>query len=304
MRLVIGTRGSPLALGQAEQVAGLLRKKHPALEIEIRVVQTSADAQLAAPLSSLPRGVFAKELETALLRGEIDAAVHSFKDLPTELDAGLSIAAITLREDARDVLVAPGYASLEALPQGARLGTSSPRRTAQLRAYRRDLNVEPVRGNVGTRIGKAGDGGLDGVVLAAAGVHRLGLRAAISAYLDPDVCTPEAGQGALAVEIRAADARTQEFVAVADDESTRAAVTAEVAVLRALGGGCKVPIGSYAERHGTRLLLRGVVADVAGAEVLRAQMEGEASAPVALGAALAERLRTMGAMRLLEPERL
>ena len=148
MRLVLGTRGSPLALRQTEQVAGLLRKRRPALEIEIRVVQTSGDVQIAAPLASLPRGVFAKELEQALLRGEIDAAVHSFKDLPTELDVGLAIAAITQREDARDVLVAPGYASLAALPQGGRLGTSSPRRTAQLRAYRRDLVVEAVRGGL------------------------------------------------------------------------------------------------------------------------------------------------------------
>ncbi|MBM4405432.1 MAG: hydroxymethylbilane synthase [Chloroflexi bacterium] len=302
-RITIGTRGSPLALTQTKGVIALLRKRFPKVSFIIKEIRTQGDVKADAPLESLPRGLFAKELEQALERGEIDLAVHSFKDLPTQLAPGFAIAAITKREDPRDVLVSPSYASLQALPKGARLGTSSPRRAAQMRAWRPDLAVLPIRGNVGTRIAKAGGPGFDGVVLAAAGVHRLGMHRHIREYIAPSICIPEPGQGALALEVRAGDGATAKIAAAARDRAATAAVTAEVAVLRALGGGCKTPIAAYAERKGAKLYLRAMVSDTAGRRVLRATASGTDNHPERLGTRLANRLLAMGAADVLAGEK-
>jgi hydroxymethylbilane synthase len=285
---------------QTKAVIALLRKRFPRAIFVIKVIRTEGDIKAQAPLDSLPRGLFAKELEVALERGEIDMAVHSFKDLPTELAPGFAIAAITKREDPRDVLVSPRYASLKELPKGVRLGTSSPRRTAQMRAWRSDLKIVPIRGNVGTRIAKAGGPDFDGVVLAAAGVHRLGMRRHVREYIDPSICLPEPGQGALAIEVRAGDTAAAKIAAGADDKAARRAVTAEVAVLRALGGGCKTPIAAFAEQRGKKLHLRAVVSDVAGKRVLRAQTTGGLDTPERLGKRLAKGLLAMGAANLLK----
>ena len=299
MRIIVGTRGSPLATTQTGLIVDLLRRHLPEVEFVVQEIRTQGDIAAEAPLSSLPRGIFAKELEVALSRGEIDLAVHSFKDLQTDLPEGMAIAAITQREDPRDVLIAPGHASFTALPQAARVGTSSPRRTAQLRAARPDLIYEPIRGNVGTRIDKAKSDGLDAVVLAAAGVHRLGLSHEITEYLAPELCTPEAGQGALAVEVRADDERSRQVAQAADHAETRIAVTAEVETLKKLGGGCKVPIATYAEVHGDEILLRGMVGELAGPRILRAHVTGPASHPMEVGRRLAQALVDQGARELL-----
>ncbi len=299
MRLVVGTRGSPLAVLQTRWAVARLQQRFPRAEFVLKEITTQGDRRPDAPLQSMPRGLFAKELETALERGEIDMAVHSFKDLPATLAPGFSIAAITAREDPRDVLVSPRHKTLEALPRGARLGTSSPRRAAQLKALRPDLAIVPVRGNVGTRVAKAEGAGLDGVVLAAAGLRRLGLEGRITQYLDPEVCIPEAGQGALAIETRAGDERAQEIARAAEDAASRAAVTAEVEVVRALGGGCTVPIAAHAELRDGWLRLRALVADAEGRRVVRAAGEGPASDPAALGRRTAQRLLELGARELL-----
>ena len=302
MRVVVGTRGSPLALTQTEESLRLLRRRHPDLEFVIKEVRTQGDIAGEAPLANMPRGLFAEELESALERGEIDMAVHSFKDLPTDLAPGFAIAAIGRREDPRDVLVTPDRKTLAQLPTGARLGTSSPRRLAQLKAYRPDLEVLPIRGNVGTRIKKAHGPDFDGVVVAAAGVRRLGIEEQVSEHISPDICLPAVGQGALAIEIRAGDHRMLEVAAAAEHPETRTAVTAEMGVLQRLGGGCKVPIAAYAELRGEEILLKGMVASATGERLLKAELSGSASQPAETGFRLAQRLLEMGAGALLEEE--
>ena len=302
MRVVVGTRGSPLALTQTEESLRLLRRRHPDLEFVVKEVRTQGDIAGEAPLANMPRGLFAEELESALERGEIDMAVHSFKDLPTDLAPGFAIAAIGRREDPRDVLVTPDRKTLAQLPKGARLGTSSPRRLAQLKAYRPDLEVLPIRGNVGTRIKKAHGPDFDGVVVAAAGVRRLGLEEQVSEHISPDICLPAVGQGALAIEIRAGDHRMLEVAAAAEHPETRTAVTAEMGVLQRLGGGCKVPIAAYAELRGEEILLKGMVASATGERLLKAQLSGSASQPAETGFRLAQQLLEMGAGALLEGE--
>ncbi len=303
MRLVVGTRGSPLALWQTEHVTALLRARHPGIEIVARRIRTEGDVDRASPLGLLPRGLFVKALETALANREIDFAVHSFKDLPADVDTSFAVVAITAREDPRDVLVAPGYDSLAALPAGSRLGTGSPRRTAQMKASRPDLTMVPVRGNVGTRIEKAHGTDLDGVIVAAAGVHRLGLQPNITEYLDPEVFVPEAGQGSLAVESRADDARTREVVAVVDDPAARAEVTAEVVAVRALGGGCVSPFATHARVDGDRLHLRGMLVTPDGARAVRASVSGSSSEPEEVARLLVQRLHEAGAEDILNAER-
>ena len=302
MRLVVGTRASPLALWQTEHVTALLRARHPGIDIETRRIRTEGDIAADAPLGTLPRGLFARALEAALTSGEIDFAVHSFKDLVAEVDPSFAVAAITEREDPRDVLVAPGYDSLAGLPAGSRLGTGSPRRTAQVKAHRPELTVVPVRGNVGTRIEKAHGPDLAGVIVAAAGVHRLALQAHVTEYLDPEVFVPEAGQGSLALETRADDVRAREVVAVADDPRARAEVTAEVAAVRALGGGCASPFATHARVDDGRLHLRGMLATPDGARVVRASASGSSSEPEAVARELIARLYEAGAEEVLTAE--
>ena len=308
MRLTIGTRGSPLALTQTNLVLNILRERHPSVEFVVKVVHTTGDLAPNTPLRQLPRGLFAKELEFALAAGEIDLAVHSFKDLPTEIAPEFSIAATGKREDPRDVLVTPDRRTLAQLAPKSRLGTSSPRRFAQVRAFRPDIEVLPVRGNVGTRIRKAQQGELDGVVLAAAGMVRLGLQGQIAEYLDPALCLPAVGQGVLAVEVRAGDLGTAGIVQAVDHPETHVAVAAELAVLRRLGGGCRTPIAAYAvieaERggEGGEIHIMGMVASYDGVRMVKTSLRATANRPEAAGELLAQRLLEMGAGPLLQED--
>jgi hydroxymethylbilane synthase len=335
--VVVGTRGSALAMWQTEAVIHLLRAHHPAARFAIQTIKTQGDKTqaLAIPIGQLgDKGIFVAELERALSAGRldiaveplndhllvererqverdsqaIDAAVHSLKDLPGQLSAGLTLAAITERADARDVLVSRHGCALAQLPQGARVATSSLRRRAQLLHQRPDLQIVEVRGNVDTRLRKAlSPDGPDAIILATAGLERLGLSEYITEYLSLDVMLPAAGQGALAVEVRAADERLVRLVAAADHAPTRLAVTAERALLDALGGGCQVPIGVYAsvegEAENEHLRLRAMVASPDGAHLLRREARGALAAPEELCCAVAEALLAAGAGEILAGSR-
>ena len=304
MKLIIGTRGSKLALAQTNWVADALRAAHPGLAIETRVIGTRGDASQAAnvPLSSFgEKGIFAKELETALLAGEIDLAVHSMKDLEHTLPDGLVIAAVPPREDPRDALVG---STLDALPLGARVGTGSVRRRALLLSRRPDLTLLEIRGNIDTRLRKWREGQYDAICLAVAGLNRLSLQENIAEILDPDWFTPDPGQGALAIETRQGDRRVRDWLLPLDDAVSSANVTAERAFLRAIGGGCKTPIGALAMGYGWETNTKGMVASPDGKQILRYETWGET--PTASdwtseehGQALAEGLWKQGAERLL-----
>ena len=276
-----------------------LRQAHPGRFFDVATLRTKGDRSPTASLVGMGRGVFVKELEEALLRGDINVAVHSLKDLPTELPPGLIIGAVLERGDPRDVLVNRWGCSLADLPPGARIGTSSPRRAALMRAERPDVQVLPIRGNVDTRLRKAVGEEYDGVVLAAAGLARLGLWEKVSQFLDPHRFVPAPGQGALAVEVRQDDGETAALVGGLEDGPTRAAVEAERAFLRALGGGCQVPVGAYAQVRGEWLEVCGLLATEDGATLYRASVKGEARAPNMVGQALYEELVRQGAGRLL-----
>jgi hydroxymethylbilane synthase len=292
--MVIGSRGSQLALWQARWVQARLAEL--GLESRIQIIKTTGDKVLSVPLSSVGgKGLFTKEIEDALLAREVDLAVHSLKDLPTEIPAGLQITAIPQREDARDVMVGR---RLSELREGARVGTSSLRRSAQLRRLRPYCQVESVRGNVDTRLRKLDEGQYESIVLAAAGLARLGLSDRIAEVLEPEVMCPAVGQGALAVETRTGENACQAL----DHADTRAAVTAERAVLSALGGGCLTPIGAHARIQGEQLRLMAIVLSADGAQSVRDQMEGLASDARRIGRELGEKLLKEGAARLLERE--
>src|SRR3989442_9767467 len=250
---VIGTRASRLALRQTEPVLQPIRDAPPEVRFAVRTIRTVADRNPDRPLDRLPDvGFFVKELEVALLAAEIDAVVHSMKDLPSAATPGLAIAAVAEREDARDVIVSRDHLTLEALPLGARLGTSSPRRAAFLRVYRPDLEIVPIRGNVETRIGKVDAGDVDAVCLAGAGLCRLGLESRITQWLPLDILPPAPGQGALGVQVRTRDRRAARIAAAADHAPTRHAVAAERAVLTRLAGGCHLPVAAFAPGGGTQ----------------------------------------------------
>jgi len=298
--LILGTRGSKLALAQTTYVADTLRAAHPGLEIEIRIIQTRGDASQAAniPLASFgEKGIFAKELETALLVGEIDFAVHSMKDLEHTLPDGLVIAAVPPREDPRDALVG---STLNALPRGARVGTGSVRRRALLLSRRPDLQLLEIRGNIDTRLRKWREGQYDAICLAVAGLNRLGLQENITEILDPDWFTPDPGQGALAIEARLADRYVRDYLLPLEDAVSRANVEAERAFLRAIGGGCKNPLGALAS-GGLSFTPRieGMVASPDGATILRDAEDDYRLSPEVRGVRLAESLRAQGADRLL-----
>ena len=295
----VGTRTSPLAMRQTQAVIDLLSARHPAVRWDVVGITTKGDVQRTASLASLGRGVFVKEIEAALLGGEIDLAVHSLKDLPTEPTPGLAVAAYSLRDDPRDALVSRHGLPLERLPLGARVGTSSVRRAAQVLAARQDVVVRPLRGNVDTRLRKALTDEYDAVIVAAAGVLRLGMGDRITQYLPPEVCLPEAGQGALAAQVRADDVATSRLAAVIDDAPTRRAVTAERAAVTALGGGCTVPIAALALVKGTELELQGLVASADGKRLVRAKVVGRADAAEQAGKELALKLLGMGANEIL-----
>ncbi len=294
--LVVGTRGSALARWQTDYVIAALRRLVPSLQIETRIIKTLGDQDQVRPLGELGgTGVFTKAIEDALLAGEIDLAVHSLKDLPTETATGLTLAAIMERQDPRDVLVSRDGTRLLELPSGAKVGTSSARRTAQIRAIRPDLEIIPLRGNVDTRLRKAKTREYDAIVLAAAGLIRLGREAEIAEYLPLDRVLPDPGQGALALEVRADDTARQSLVAQLDHAPTRAAVTAERAYLRALGGGCRMPIGAYAENRESELRLYGVVASLDGSKMVRGARTGTPGDAEDVGRQLAARLLAQGA---------
>jgi hydroxymethylbilane synthase len=295
--LRIGSRGSQLALWQANHISHLLQQRGHTVSID--VIKTTGDKIADVTLAKVgTKGMFTKEIEEALAEGRVDLAVHSLKDLPTELPSGFVIAAIPEREDARDAFFSVHYSRLEELPSGARVGTSSLRRQAQLHAVRADLNIVPLRGNVDTRLRKLESGEFAAIILAAAGVTRLGVAKAIREYFDLDQMCPAAGQGALAIEARSHDSQTIEAVKFLDHPQTRAAVECERAALNALGGGCQVPIGAYAEVNGRELLLRAVVASPDGKQVIRDRRSG--SDPRKLGMEAGLELLTRGARQILE----
>jgi hydroxymethylbilane synthase len=272
-KLRIGSRGSQLALWQANHVANLLRAQGHTVEIE--VIKTTGDKITSVALAKVgTKGMFTKEIEEALHEKRVDLAVHSLKDVPTELEQEFELAAIMKREDPRDAFISVKFSSLEELPQGAKVGTSSLRRQCQLKAVRPDLEVFPLRGNVDTRLRKLESGEYDAIILAAAGVLRLGLETHVRSRISADVMCPAVGQGALAVEIRRGDQQTKTLLAFLNDADTHAAIDCERALLGSMGGGCQVPIGAYAEKRGDHLFLRAMVGRPDGSEILREQAEG------------------------------
>ena len=275
----VGTRGSRLALRQTEEVLDQLRAIVPQLEFDVVTIKTGGDAAANVPLAELGLGIFVKELERALLDGEIDMAVHSLKDLPTQLPDGLIIGAVCKRQDPRDVLVNRWGWPLDQLPSGARIGTGSPRREAQLKAIRQDLEVLPLRGNVDTRLDKANGAAYDGVIIAAAGVIRMGRDAEIAQLLPADDFVPAPGQGALAVEVRSTDDEVIALVSQVQHSPTRKAVTAERAFLEVLGGGCEVPVGAYARIDGDTMVMSVFLASRDGTNIFKSKTMGSASNP-------------------------
>ena len=302
-RLTIATRESALALWQAEHVRAQLTSRHRGTSVELLGVTTQGDRILDRPLASIGgKGLFIKELESALRDGRADLAVHSLKDVPMDMPDGFALAAICAREDPRDAFVSTRYESLAALPDDAVVGTSSLRREAQLRERRPSLRIESLRGNVHTRLAKLDDGRYDAIILAAAGLKRLGLSTRIRALLDPDVSLPAPGQGALAIECRSDRSDVLHAVAPLADVGTTLATTAERAFSRALGGSCHTPLAAFAQWEEGRLWLRGLVASPSGREVLRGETEGaadDAADARALGSALADDFLRRGAHRIV-----
>ncbi|MBX6395004.1 MAG: hydroxymethylbilane synthase [Alicyclobacillaceae bacterium] len=294
----IGTRKSALAVTQTQWVIDRWREATGNLSAEMVTLTTRGDKILDVALSKVGgKGLFVKEIEQALLEGLIDAAVHSMKDLPADRTAGLVVGAVPKREDPRDAVITRDGRSFDDLPEGAVVGTSSLRRVAQLIRYRPDLRFVPLRGNVDTRLRKLEAGDVDAVVLAAAGLIRLGLRERITEYLDPDICLPAVGQGALAVQCREEDAEAREALAVLHDPETAKAVEAERTCLAALDGGCQVPVGAWAEVKEGQVRMAAMVARPDGGELLRVVIQGED--PVAVGKKAAEDLLRLGADRIL-----
>lgn len=299
-RLRIGTRGSSLALWQAEWVKSQLLGGQQELIVELVVIKTTGDKILDVPLAMVGgKGLFVKEIEEALLDGRADLAVHSVKDMPAVLPEGLHLAAMPPREDPRDALISKNGAGLDKLPHGARVGTSSLRRAAQLLHLRPDLRIETLRGNVDTRLRKLESEGLDAIVLAAAGLKRMELSQVISEYLEPERILPAVGQGALGIETRIGDVSTNEIVASLIHQQTVTTVRAERAFLKRLEGGCQVPIGGYATMEGETLILTGMVADLQGVRLIRKEMRGDARQPEVVGESLAEVVLESGGREIL-----
>lgn len=299
----IGTRGSKLALGQTEQVVTELKRAYPEWEISLIRIRTKGDIFNDASFLQIGgKGLFVKEIEEALLSGEIDLAVHSMKDLPTELPPGLCLAAITPREDPRDCLLSREGLTLRELPSGALMGTSSLRRQAQLQYFRPDLRIKPLRGNLDTRIRKLTAEGLDAIILAAAGLHRLGMEDLITEYISPEICLPAAGQGCLGVEAREEDEEMRGALQILHHQESAFSILAERAFLRGLGGGCQIPIGALGQvegewsacaLHADRLHLSGMICDPGGRRLIREDLTGPAQEAEKLGEELAARLRPL-----------
>jgi hydroxymethylbilane synthase len=300
-KLNLGTRGSKLALWQSRRVAEELKRVLPALEIDIKTIKTQGDKILNVALSRIgDKGLFTKEIENELLAGHIDLAVHSMKDLPGEMDPALTIGAVLRREDPRDVLLSHKGYRFDELPQGAILGTSSLRRIAQIKARRPDLEMLALRGNVETRIKKMQEQDLDGIVLAWAGVARLGLTALITDFLPEDLVLPAVGQGAIAVQIRADDRETRTALNLINDKAAHSEVGAERSFLRKLQGGCQVPIGSRAVVKGSQIHIRGLIASLDGTRLYCQEISGPVEQGEELAVELAEDLLAQGAGAILD----
>ncbi len=300
-RLRIATRKSQLALWQAEHVAALLRDAHPGLGVELLPLSTKGDRIQDRSLAAIGgKGLFIKELETAMEHGRAEMAVHSMKDMPADLPDGFSIACVLPRVDARDALLAATAESLTDLPRGARVGTSSLRRQAQLLAVRPDLRIEALRGNVDSRLRRLDGGELDAIILACAGLVRLGWESRIAARLEPAMCLPAVAQGIIGIECRTADTGTYSLLAKLDHIATRTVMDAERAFAARLGGSCQSPIAAYATLRQDRITLEGLVAEPDGSRVLRDTMTGNASDARGLGKQLAERVLASGADALLQ----
>jgi hydroxymethylbilane synthase len=297
----IGTRGSPLALRQATWVKDQLTERHPALRVNLVTIKTQGDKIQDVPLAQVGgKGLFVKEIEEALLNHTVDLAVHSMKDMPGDLPSGLKIGAVPEREDPRDAFLSSKHLRLEDVPPQGKIGTSSLRRKAQLLFRRPDLEIISLRGNLDTRIRKMDSQGLDGIILAAAGLHRLDLRGFIRHYLETELSLPAVGQGALALEIRDRDPGTEAVIAFLHHEPTALCIRAERAFLKRLEGGCQVPLAGQARVTGEGLLFTGLIAGLEGEALFREEISGPAGNPEALGAALADRLLRMGGRQILE----
>ena len=301
MHIKVGTRGSKLALTQTNLVADSLKKIGLGITVKICVIKTSGDIMQDVALTKIGgKGVFVKEIEDALLSGTVDLAVHSMKDVPTEIPEGLTFAAIMKREDVRDVLVSKNNRKMEFMPRGARIGTGSMRRSAQLLAVLPDLDIVPLRGNLETRLKKIETENLQGVILAAAGMKRLGLAEKISQYLPIETMLPAVGQGALGLEIRDGDDELKTILIKLNHASTAAEITAERSFLRHLGGGCLLPIAAFGKFEGEQLMLEGLVAAPNGNSVIRDKVRGTIAEADELGKKLAEMILEKGGKKLLE----
>ncbi|AQZ94396.1 hydroxymethylbilane synthase [Halopseudomonas phragmitis] len=299
--LRIATRKSALALWQAEYVKARLEQLHPELSVSLVPMVSRGDKLLDSPLAKIGgKGLFVKELETAMLEGEADLAVHSMKDVPMAFPEGLGLYVICEREDPRDAFVSNHFDSLDSLPEGSVVGTSSLRRQAQLMARRPDLAVRFLRGNVNTRLAKLDAGEYDAIILAAAGLMRLGFEQRIRYAMPPEESLPAGGQGAVGIECRSDDLELQALLAPLNDQDSALRVRAERALNRRLNGGCQVPIACYAERANGQLWLRGLVGDPDGKQLLRAEARGDEQDPEALGVAVAEQLLAQGAQAILD----
>ena len=298
--LVIATRGSQLALWQAEHVKACLESLEPGLNISLRVIKTRGDIILDVPLSKVGgKGLFVKEIEEALLDGSADLAVHSIKDVPMVLPEGLVLGCVPQREICVDCLLSNRYASLDELPQGARVGTSSLRRKAPLLAKRPDLEIRDLRGNVDTRLRKLDEGLYDAIILAAAGLERLGHGDRISSLIPADVCLPAVGQGALAIEARTADKEVRDMLSFLNDLNTKQATDAERAFLGLLEGGCQVPIGVHADVEGENIRIEAIIAALDGSTILRDTINGMADDAVSLGQQLGKKMLAAGGQEIL-----
>lgn len=297
----LGTRGSQLALWQANRVVSLIKERYPETAIELVKIKTTGDKILDSPLAKIgDKGLFVKEIETALLEGEIDIAVHSAKDIPTEIPAGLSLAVYLKRDDPSDALISAGGLGLEGLGEGAVIGTSSLRRRAQLLAYRPDLKFVDLRGNVDTRLRKLHEENLDAILLSGAGLTRLGLGYKITERIPASIIVPAVGQGLIVIEAREEERKTLDFIAFMNDRDTAVCVIAERAFSLRIGGGCQVPMGALAVLEGGKMRLKAVVASLDGDTLLRAEIDGPAEDGTELGRELAETMKGMGAADILD----
>lgn len=299
--LRIATRKSPLALWQAEYVRNRLISAHPGLEVELVRMSTQGDRVLDSPLAKVGgKGLFVKELEEGLLSGKADLAVHSMKDVPVELPEGLHLPVICEREDPRDAFISGSYPSLDDLPQGARVGTSSLRRQCQIKSRRPDLRILTLRGNVNTRLSKLDNGDFDAIILAVAGLLRLGFAERITSYLDTSVSLPAIGQGAVGIECRRDDPQLNQLITALNHTPTQIRVSAERAMNHRLEGGCQVPIAGHAVLEKDKLILRGLVGYPNGSEVIRGDISGDPGEAIGLGVALADDLLSRGAADILK----